>query len=107
MSSTWESVTGGMECPMGTKGLMIGERVRVESRDGGASLITAATMPGVTSRSRVDLSTCWFPCFRGRGGTLREGAASKGMEGGGLERGEGVGAEGAGLVETVLHFGKL
>jgi len=42
-----------------------------------------------------------------RGGTSGEGAATIGVEGEGPERGERVGAEGAGVVETVLHFGKL
>ena len=92
---------------MGTTALKTGEGVRVESRDGEVSLITAKTMPGVTSRSRVDLSACLFPCFRGRGGTSREGAVAKGEERGGPERGEGVGAEGAGPVETNLRFGEL
>src|SRR6266850_4282112 len=37
----------------------------------GPSSRTAPDAP----RSRVDLSTCLFPFFRGRGGTSREGAA--------------------------------
>jgi|SRR6267142_2003146 len=91
----------------GAKDLMTGEGVRVESRDGEVSCITATTTLGATSRSRVDLSTCLFPYFRGRGGTSREGAAIEGVEGGGPERGEGEGTEGAGLVKTDLLFGGL
>ena len=51
MSLTWESVTREMECSTGTKGLMTGEGVRVESGDGEASLITAAATPGFTPQS--------------------------------------------------------
>jgi len=51
MSLTWESVTGKMKCPVGTKGLMTSEGVRVESRDGEASRIMAVMTPGVTFRS--------------------------------------------------------
>jgi len=98
MSSTWESITGEAENSAGT---------RVESGDEGASLMTTKTTPGATSQSQVDLSACLFPYFRGRGRTSREGAVAEGEEGGGPERGEGVGAEGAGLVETDLRFGEL
>jgi len=55
----------------------------------------------------VDLSTCLFPYFRGRGGTLREGAAVIGMEGRGPERGGGGGAKGARVAKAALPFSKL
>jgi len=51
MSSTCESITGAMEGSRGTKGLMTGEGVRVESGDGEVDLITAAATPRVTSQS--------------------------------------------------------
>jgi len=107
MSSTWESVTGETEGSRGARALMTSEGVRVERGDGEADHITAAATLGATSRSQVDLSTCLFPCFRGRGGTSGEGAAAERVEGGGLERGRGGGAEGAGAAEAVLPFGEL
>ena len=107
MSLTCESVIGETEGSGGTEAPTTGEGVRVERGDGEAVHITANTIPGATSRSRVDLSACLFPCFRGRGGTSREGAAVMGMEGGGPERGRGGGAQGAGVAKAALPFGKL
>src|SRR6266850_1336932 len=107
MSSTCESVTGETEGSRGTKALTAGEGVRVERGDGEADCITADMMLGATSQSQVDLSACLFPCFRGRGGTLREGAAAECAEGGGPERGGGGGAKGAGMAEAALPFSEL
>src|SRR6266850_6594907 len=107
MASTCESITGETEGSRGTKGPTTGEGMRVERGDGEADCITTAMMLGATSRSQVDLSTCLFPCFRGRGGTSREGAAAEHAEGGGPERGGGGGTKGAGVAEAALPFSEL
>jgi len=107
MSSTCESITGETEGSGGTKAPTTSEGMRVERRDGKVDRITTTTIPRATSQSQVDLSTCLFPYFRGRGGTSREGAAVMGAEGRGPERGRGGGAKGARAAKATLPFGKL
>src|SRR6266850_2069917 len=77
--STCERVMGEGSEITGVGDLATGKGVRWTAH----STVEDGPAPGrtliPTSRSQVDLSTCLFPCFRGRGRTSREGAVGVGV----------------------------